>query len=215
MREAIKSLTNLKGQKIHQTNYAKEIKELFVKHWIPAHNKVPHSVIQNVENAPLEKWIKYNSNIVDNWNDADEMNDFFKKNFNIELYSERPDANDMIDIQNLQSGFYNTPLDDRAARYITNQLTDLVNQWNRTEWYYPGTALVQSSGSGKSRSVVALEELGVHVVYCSFMNGKGFPTKSAIADDIQRGDDVLFARYYYACLEVVAEIIAADKVKEV
>jgi hypothetical protein len=164
----------------------------------------------------IDNWIDYHSNIVNNWNDADEMNDFFKKNFNIDLYySERPNVNDTADIKNLQSVFYNTPLDDRAARYIKNQLTDLVNQWNRTEWYYPGTALVQSSGSGKSRSVVALEELGVHVVYCSFMNGKGFPTKSAIANDIQRGDDVLFARYYYACLEVVAEIIGADKVKDV
>jgi hypothetical protein len=195
-----------------EEDYAKAIRSEFMEKWIPEHN-VPKDAIEKVKKLSDKQWCPESLSVASHWENHDRMYSLFSTAFRIDLKpSKKTDPNDMLDIKNLRYSFFNTPLDDNAAKYIHFCLGNLAIQWNKTSWYYPGTALVQSSGSGKSRSVVALETLGTHVVYCSFMRGNGFPGRSYIADKIQSGDDVTFARYYYACLEVIAELGISNNV---
>ena len=193
-------------KEIRSTEYAKEFRSEFINQWIPNHN-VSDKAKKKVENLPISIWDTFHPMVAKYWNSYSEMSRFFKttEKIKIDFANSNANVNDILDVRKLNTIFFETELDDRAPKYIKSCLTYIVNNWNKSNWYYPGTALIQSSGSGKSRSVVALENLDVNVVYCSFMDGKGFPGKSEIADEIVNGEDVKFARYYYACLKVIAE----------
>jgi len=76
---------------------------------------------------------------------------------------------------------YNDISGARAHAFLT--LSEYARKWDRNSWYYPGTAIVQSSGSGKSKMVLSMTELDVYVFYCSFMSSTSsrVPARSAFA----------------------------------
>ncbi|KAJ1555818.1 hypothetical protein HK405_012449 [Cladochytrium tenue] len=94
---------------------------------------------------------------------------------------------------------------------MLNKLQGYLGEWDAKAggYYWPGTALIQSSGTGKSRLVRELTAHGIFVVYCSFLQweSSGFPRRSPeIADYLAKtnaGDD--FFAYYIACAELVED----------
>ncbi|KAJ1542873.1 hypothetical protein HK405_009672, partial [Cladochytrium tenue] len=72
--------------------------------------------------------------------------------------------------------------------------------------YFPGVAIIQASGSGKSRAVMELTKQGLYVVYCSFMPAgwSGFPRRSTIANSLLDpfGN---FETYFMACYDCYVE----------
>jgi hypothetical protein len=95
---------------------------------------------------------------------------------------------------------------DMTLLYLKNKLSSYAELWDPDKYYYPGTSIIQTSGSGKSRTVLALAQHGVFVVYCSLMseNSSGFPTRSAVADslasDKPSNKEHQFTLYYALCL---------------
>jgi hypothetical protein len=193
----------------YEKEYFNVIKQKFINVWMPKHKISDQNLIKKVEKIDEKLLRRFHLDVIDLWSSTDEMLKLFKDSFKIDLKPQKINANDMMDIVKLEKSFSETTLDKRAVEYILKRLSNLAYDFDRTHWYYPGTAIVQSSGAGKSRSIVALEEYGLHLVYCSFMKGNGFPRKSEIAPIIQDGNDVTFARYYYACLEVIKHFVVS------
>ncbi|KAJ3080928.1 hypothetical protein HK102_002699 [Quaeritorhiza haematococci] len=71
-----------------------------------------------------------------------------------------------------------------SRRFLKSTLAEYAFKWDGgVKYYFPGTACLRSSGSGKSRLATSLVEEGVFGVYVTFMPTKatGYPTRSSIA----------------------------------
>ncbi|CAI2192362.1 9870_t:CDS:1 [Funneliformis geosporum] len=104
---------------------------------------------------------------------------------------------------------YQDPLG--VIAYLHQKLCFYTEAWNPDEYYFPGVAGVQTSGSGKSRSFITLSQKGVYVVYCSFLseNSTGYPKRSAIANYLSTNQisaeesELRFISFICACLLAV------------
>ncbi len=173
-----------------------------VKSWLK-HYQIPQKAIDELNHS--DKWNAYAETIAKSWNNPESVFNIFSKLFGVDV-SPQTEADKKIQ-HSLESNFNKRLIDKQAVDYVYNRLSDLARNWDEITYYYPGTAIIQTSGAGKSRSVVSLaENYGVYVIYCSFMEGNGFPKKSDIAKFIQHGDEDTYAKYFIACLATLAEM---------
>jgi hypothetical protein len=105
---------------------------------------------------------------------------------------------------------YKDPHGARLNAFTT--LQEYERDWRPGDYYFPGVAIIQSSGLGKSKMLTSMHELGVHVVYCSFMKNKqnGYPKRTLFADYFTSKADEIemrFTCFYLACNELVKEAI--------
>jgi hypothetical protein len=107
------------------------------------------------------------------------------------------------------------PDNNTALNHLHDKLGDFAKLWNAKDYYYPGTSIIQTSGSGKSKTVCALSQLGVFVVYCSFMgeNASGYPKRSSVANILADAKDTTaekenqFIHYYLFWLEELIKFL--------
>ncbi|KAI5070780.1 hypothetical protein GOP47_0015123 [Adiantum capillus-veneris] len=80
-------------------------------------------------------------------------------------------------------------MSDKVLNLVADQLKDFASQWDGHQWYAPLTALVQSSGWGKSRLICQMWRMGFYVVYISCMkeSQSGFPRRTGELADIMQG----------------------------
>ncbi|KAG9297985.1 hypothetical protein G9A89_018813 [Geosiphon pyriformis] len=99
----------------------------------------------------------------------------------------------------------------QMRRYFMDKLDEIVRTWDPREQYAPMTAIVQSSGVGKSRIIreVAQER---YVFYCCLRPSlsTGFPPRSAIADELlsdEARNCKSYVAYLLACMQVFVDIM--------
>ena len=111
-------------------------------------------------------------------------------------------------VTNAFSRMYNDKTGARAKALKT--LSEHSKSWDHTKYYFPGTAVVQSSGSGKSRMLTSMHECGVYVVYCSFLEdlATGYPKRSNFANDLLENEyssmEFRFLSFYLAAFDLVS-----------
>ena len=98
---------------------------------------------------------------------------------------------------------------DENLSYIKQTLDKYCRYWNKALWYSPYCSIVQSSGYGKSKTVLELAKRRVFVIYCSLMdpNAGGYPPRSAHVDkfSLHRCSEDGYQRYVVACLRLITD----------
>ena len=80
---------------------------------------------------------------------------------------------------------------NHLGTYLYGKITKYTKAWDPNEYYFPGVAIIQTTGSGKTKSVTELAKYGVYVIYCSFLKvgSTGFPHRSLIASFLLSNQD--------------------------
>jgi hypothetical protein len=125
-------------------------------------------------------------------------------------------------VHHLQEHFSDRlPENNPALNHLHRKLGEFAGQWNANTFYYPGSSIIQTSGSGKSKTVCALSQLGVFVIYCSFMgqSATGYPKRSSVADILADANDTTqikeeqFIKYYLYWLEELYKFLEKIEVE--